>query len=316
MRRVLVCLTTLIVTLPMYSSGQIGGRPGAFSRLGFGARGMGMGNAMAAVRNGDLVGYYNPALLPWNEERHASAGFGILSLDRKLNFLEYSQKLPPNAGLSFGIINAGVDNIEGTDSEGEQTGALRTSENQAFLGFAVRFPAGFSLGLNVKFYYYHLYTDINSTTVGLDFGFAYVLAKDLTLAATIRDVNSKYKWDTSKLYGLNGETSEEKFPLLYTAAAAYNLPDSLGFVSVEIEKSNASTLTARCGLEIPLLSELTVRGGMDRIDLKEKGNGVKPTFGFTVRKDFDSWTPALTYAYVVEPFSTSGMHMISLGVMF
>jgi len=55
---------------------------------------------------------------------------------------------------------------------------------------------------------------------------------------------------------------------------------------------------------------------MDRIDLKEKGTGVRPSFGFSARKDFDSWTPALNYAFVVEPFTSSGMHMISISVLF
>jgi hypothetical protein len=70
----------LLASVP--AGAQIGGEPGAFSRLGFGARGMAMGNAMAAVTGGDVVAYYNPALLPSVDYRHASASFGILSLDR------------------------------------------------------------------------------------------------------------------------------------------------------------------------------------------------------------------------------------------
>ena len=72
----------------------------------------------------------------------------------------------------------------------------------------------------------------------------------------------------------------------------------------------------KVGVEVPLIPELSVRAGMDRIDLKEKGNGVRPSFGFSARKNFDAFTPAINYAYVVEPFATSGIHVIALSVIF
>ena len=57
------------ILLPLIIGGslhaQIEGAPGAFSRLGFGARGMGMGNAMTAVEDGDLSSFYNPASTPF-----------------------------------------------------------------------------------------------------------------------------------------------------------------------------------------------------------------------------------------------------------
>jgi len=295
---------------------QIGGLPGAFSRLGFGARGIGMGNVMTSITGGEVSAYYNPALLPWTDRRSATATFGILAFDRSLNFLNYSQPLPPNAGISAGIINAGVSDIDGRDGDGEQTGSLRTSENQFFLAFGVRLKQGFSLGINIKLYYYHLYTDVTSATVGVDFGLAYPVSPQLTLAASVRDVGSKYKWDTSKLYGQSGQSSEDRFPQLYILAASYALPDSIGIVAGEVEFSSAKSALARVGAEVPIIPEVTVRAGIDRIDLRENGNGVKPSVGFTLKKQIDSWTPALTYAYIFEPFATSGINLISLSVMF
>lgn len=298
------------------SFAQLGGTPGAFSRMGFGARGIGMGNALTAVTSGDVVGYYNPALLSWSEYRQVSASFGILSLDRRLNFLSYSQPLRPSAGISAGIINAGVSNIDGRDADGEPTGPLKTSENEVFMSFSNRFKSGFSLGLTIKLLYYHLYTDVSTTTVSLDVGLLVPISSDLTVGATARDVNSKYRWDTSELYGQQGTSKTWDFPQLYTVGIAYKLPDSLAIAAVDFEISNQNTIMARFGVEIPLIPEITVRAGMDRIDLKEKGNGVKPTFGFSARKSIDDWTPAINYAFVVEPFSPSPTHIISLSVIF
>ncbi|MGB6120420.1 MAG: hypothetical protein WBG80_00805, partial [Bacteroidota bacterium] len=238
-----------------------GTQPGAFSRMGFGARGIGMGNAMVANTLGDVVGYYNPALLPWMESRYAGATMGILTLDRRLNFLHISLPLPPNAGVSAGIINSGVSEIDGRDSDGRPTGPLRTSENQFYLGFSLRFKAGFSLGINLKLYYYQLYTDISSTTVGLDIGALYEVNETLIIGGAIRDLNSKYKWDTSSLYGQSGQTSEVLFPLLYLLGVTYRLPGHIGLLSAEVEVSSVKTVLFRAGVEVPLVPELTLRGG-------------------------------------------------------
>ncbi len=311
---VLAAFLMLIVSTP--GSGQIGGSPGAFSRMGFGARGAGMGNAMSAVITGDLVSYYNPALLPWTNQRQASASYGILSLDRQLNFVSFTAGLRPSAGISLGVINAGVSNIDGRDGDGKQTGPLKTSENEFFLGFGNRFPGGFSLGLNIKLLYYQLYTDVSSTTVGIDAGALMPISDRFTISATVRDINSKYRWDTSKLYGQQGKTSEDDFPLLYTLGAAYLLPDSLGLMAAELELSSRKTFVGRFGIEVPLVPEISVRGGIDRIDLKEKGNGIRPSLGFSAGTSMDGWTPTVNYAYIFEPFSPNGMHLVSVSVRF
>ncbi len=314
MRRLLFCLVCILA--PFGSAlPQIGGAAGSFSRLGFGARGIGMGNAMVAVTEGDLVGYYNPAVLAQAEYRNVSIAFGILPFDRRLNFLNYTQPVKPSAGIFLGVINSGVSNIDGRNSEGEPTGALQTSENIVMLGFATRLKSGVSIGINLKLLYHHLYTDVNSTTVGIDFGALVPAGEQLTLGASVRDINSKYKWDTSELYGEQGRTTEDKFPQLYTIGAAYRLGDSLAIVSGEIEKSTQATLTARFGIEIPLITEVTARAGIDRIDLKEKGNGIRPSFGFTARREFNGWTPGVTYVFVLEPFTGSPTHFISVSLV-
>ena len=204
--------------------------------------------------------------------------------------------------------------IDGRDDDGEPTGDLLTSENQVFLSFANKFSAAFSLGLTIKLHYYHLYTDVSATNIGLDVGALLRVTPEITLAATVRDINSQYRWDTAELLGNSGNTTTDTFPLLYTGGVSYLLPDGLGTLAAEVEFSNVSTVIARAGVEVPLIPELSLRAGIDRIDLKEEGAGVRPSFGFSVQKGFDSWEPALHYAYVLEPFAPSGMHIIALSV--
>jgi len=310
-------LTVCCALVAVHSAtSQLAGQPGAFGRMGFGARGMSMGNAMSAVPTGELASYYNPALLTFVETRSASASMGILSLDRSLNFLSFSVPLPPKAGFSVNVINAGVSEIDGRDSDGEPTGALRTSENQAFLGFAIRFSPMISAGINVKLHHYHLYTDVTSTTVGFDFGVYSQITSQLGAAVTVRNVGSRYKWDTSTLYGQSGQTSADAFPQLYTAGLSYQFNDGLDIVDAEVEFSNKQTVLARAGVEMTFLPELAARLGIDRIDLKEEGNGVRPSAGFTFRKPMEGWTPAVHYAFIIEPFAPSDIHVITISVAF
>jgi hypothetical protein len=314
MKRVLTVISILLLCSTSGLS-QIGGQPGAYSRMGFGARGIAMGNAMIAVIAGDAEPYYNPAVVAWTTNREASASAGLLSLDRSLNFLNYTQPLPPKAALSVGIINAGVSNIDGRDADAVQTGALRTSENQVRLTFATRLGK-IGIGVNIKLLYYHLYTDMTSTTAGVDLGVLYPVNQSLTVAFSIRDINSKYKWDSGKVYGTDGASTTDKFPQLSVLGAAYVLPDSIALVSADIVFSNAGTTTLQAGAEVPLTPNIALRAGVDRIDLKDKGMGILPAAGFTLRTDLEGWSPTLSYAFAFEPFAPSGLHMISLGVSF
>ncbi|MCK9408613.1 MAG: hypothetical protein WCX28_05335 [Bacteriovoracaceae bacterium] len=294
-------------------SAQIAGSPGAFSRMGFGGRGMGMGNALTAVKSGENSGYYNPAIVALLKESNASASYGILSLDRNLNSLFYSQPIDTNAGISFGILNAGTSGIDGRDNDGFQTETYSVSENQFSLSFALRIRK-IAIGLTTKLYYFSLFKELSSTTVGFDFGAAYPITSRLTLAAVYRDFNTKYRWETSQLYGQLGNSTIERFPTRQTIGVSYTLDEFNGLLSAEIERSNASTTIIRLGGECTPIDELTVRAGIDGWNLKER-ELAHPSFGFTVRTpSFMEWKPSVNYAYILEPYGLFAMHVISISV--
>lgn len=311
MKRLLlyICVASLAVAS---SSGQSAGSAGAFARLGFGARGMGMGNAQSAVTSGAVSTYYNPALSPFAEQRTGMATFGILSFDRYLNFLSFTMPLPPHAGVSVGLINAGVRNIDGRDDDGFHTEDYSTSENQFYLSFANRVDEHVSLGVTIKLYYSKLFEDVKSTTVGFDAGLLVQLTDDLSAAAVLQDLNSKYRWDTKAIYGQSGKQSDDRFPNLRRIALAYKLPQSLGIVDVELENSSEKTNILRVGAEYFLAEQFTIRAGADRVEASSFATGIKPTFGFTIKNPLSGWTPAVHYAYVVEGFAPHGMHIITV----
>ncbi len=313
--RFLFSILTFIGMAASPVDAQLAGTPGAFARLGFGARGMGMGNALTAVIDGDVASFYNPAVTPFLTERVAAVSYGLLSLDRSLNTLSYSQAIKPTAGFSFGIINAGVSKIDGRDGDGAQTGELFTSENQFSFSFANRMSKVISLGISFKIYYYRLYENVSTTDLGIDAGGIARLTNNLTLGIVVQDIGSKYKWDTSNLYGDQGFSTVEPFPLLRKIGLAYAFNDNTGLISFDFENSNKNTNILRLGGEVSLSEMFTVRAGLDHWDIQDAAQAA-PTFGFTVRTSSAELTPVINYAYVIEPYGLFGMHIISLSTRF
>lgn len=314
-RNVILCTIALFGALSG-AAGQTAGTAGAFARMGFGARGMGMGNALTAVVTGDLSSYYNPAAGAFAQTRSGDATFGILSLDRTLNFLSYTQPLKPQAGLSVGLINSGVRNIDGRDGDGNHTDTYSTFEDQFFFAFSNRVADRLSIGVAIKLYYAQLFDQIKSSTVGFDVGGIYRLTDDLSVGVAVVDINSKYKWDSKSLYDLGGKTTEDDFPTLSRIGVAYALPMTPALVSAEFEHSSEGTNVIRAGAEYMIVESFGVRGGIDRGDFSSDATGVKPSFGFHVKNSFSGWTPALDYAFIAESFAPQGMHIITLSVSF
>lgn len=323
-----IIFTVSVFAQPEFT--KMAGKPGAFSRIGFGARGIGMGNAMSSITEGELVSYYNPAITPFQEDNSFQAGYSFLSLDRSLNFLSFTRRFDfysskdttsdrkprTTAGVSAGIINAGVSNIDGRDNQGLQTGELSTSENQFFLGLAARLSEKLSLGISVKFYYYKLYEEINSNGVGLDIGALYRLNENFNISLVVADLNSKYQWDTSPIYDQEGMTTKDKFPNLRKVGVSYRNKD-LGILgSVEFENSDAETNILRAGVEYNIYERLFLRGGIDQFNISNTDWLIKPAFGFSYFKSISSFDVGVDYAFQIEQYSSADRHIVSVNFIF
>jgi hypothetical protein len=309
---------------------RISSTTGAFSRMGFGARGVGMGNAMSAVTEGNLSAYYNPAVSVFQEQNSFQTSYSFLSLDRALNFLNFTRRFDfyssadtsidrkprSSAGLSIGIINSGVSGIDGRDNQGIKTGDLSTSENLFFLGLANRFSEKFSLGITVKFYYYKLYEDINSTGVGFDAGLLYRLNSNWNLSFVLTDLNSKYKWDTSPVYEQQGSLYEDKFPLLRKFGLRYKSDASKILAAAEFENSNVGSNILKAGVEYNLIEQFYIRGGLDQFNLSNSDHPIKPSAGFSYSRAFGSIFIGIDYAFMLEQYSSYDRHIVGINVVF
>ncbi|MBI5464167.1 MAG: hypothetical protein HY966_04350 [Ignavibacteriales bacterium] len=291
------------------------GAAGAAMRLGFAARGMGLGNAMTAVLSGELAGYYNPAATSFESTPTVSAAYSFLSLDRRLNFVSYTRHLKPIAGLSLWAINAGVGSIEGRDRDGRLVDTYSTSENQFGLSFGLNPYSQFSFGVTAKILYYHLFDKINSSTVSIDLGVVYRLSDQLTAAVVVQDIGSKYKWDTNRLYGKLGNVTIDEFPLRTRIGLSYQ-ESTLGLLfSGEFEQIGSDNYV-RCGIEYFLMDAFQVRAGIDQISPAQRVDA-RPSVGLSFVGNLASnWKPVFHYAYVFEPYSPGGIHVLSLSVRF
>lgn len=305
--------------------------PGTFSRIGFGARGIGMGNAVSSLTEGELTSYYNPAITPYQENNSFQAGYSFLTLDRSLNFFNYTKRFDfysakdtvvetrkprTTAGLSIGVINSGVRNIDGRDNNGLPTGELSTSENQFFIGLAARISEKFSIGLSTKFYYYKLYEEISSTSLGFDVGALYRINENFNVSLVIADINSKYKWDTSPVYEQEGIISEDKFPNLRKVGVSYRNKE-LGLLgAVEFENSNAKTNILRAGVEYNIYDQFFIRGGVDQFNLSNTDWSVKPSLGFSFFQPFGNLVVGVDYAFQIEQYSSADRHILSVNFNF
>jgi len=279
--------------------------PGSFSRIGLNAKGMSLGNSISALASGNVYTYYNPALASFQSGGSIAASVALLSLDRQLNVLTYTQGLKPNAGLSVGVINATVSNIDERDGDGVHTGNLSTSENLFYFSFANQFTQGL--------YYYSLYSGISSTALGFDFGGLYEVTNFLSLALVVTDLGEEYHWNSTSVYGTDGSDFRTPFPHVIKIGAAYHLPVLNSSVSAEYDISSSSSLNGiKAGLEIYPVDIIAIRGGFSSGNQENVGTKVWPTFGFGARVSFLDFTPEINYAYVAEPFSPYGIQTISL----
>jgi hypothetical protein len=310
---------------------EIAVKPGAFSRMGFGARGIGMGNAMSAVNNGNLVSYYNPALSVFQEGNSFQTSYTFLSLDRSLNFINFTRRFDfynamdtlvenpeprSSAGVSIGIINSGVGKIDGRDNQGLKTSELSTSENQFFIGLANRFSKKFTLGINAKLYYYKLYEEITSTGIGVDIGALYIVNDQFTVSLMLADLNSKYKWDSGPVYGRDGRTTEDKFPLLKKVGIGYSNKEVKIVAGLELENSNAGTNIVRLGAEYNIFENLFLRGGIDQFDLSNSDRPAKPALGFSYFRNFGNIVIGIDYAFMIEQYSAQDRHVVGVNINF
>ncbi len=332
----------IIAWIPVQDTlAQSGGFSAAYTRMGFGARGMAMGNAMGTVTQEGVFSHYNPALAAFATGNQIDLGTALMSFDRSLHSLNVTFPLPPSAGLNIGLLNANVYDIDGRTSSGYHTEMLSTHEFQLFAAFGISLSPRVHLGISAKLHYASFFDDIdNATGAGFDIGLIAEPVRNWRIGLAVQDLISSYTWNTNPLYGtLGGRSRSDPIPVRFRFSSSYALPDLGLIVSSEyevqrqeseiIERVHAggvvpprntsrlddvttSSQLFRIGAAWHAHERLTVRGGWEIMDLDYVAETHKLSAGFSVHLPYDAMRPSIDYAFVREPMGIAGMHVLTL----
>jgi hypothetical protein len=340
--RYLIILAVLMAQPTHSLLAQYAGAPGSYARLGFSARGMAMGNVLSSISDEGIYTYYNPALAAEAHQIEVDAFSALMPFDRQLNMVGASFKLPPYAGLSFGIINANVRNIDGRTSSGYHTEMLSTHDYQVFSSFGIKPSPGFRVGATVKFNVADYHNEVKpSTALGMDLGMLFRADQPLRFSLTVRDLLATTRWNTSELYRNAGSTNvTEAWPRRVNFGVSYRAtPDwiigsewealihtssvterevSLDFgYPLTFERQKSITHTSyvfRVGTRYQLHERFILRMGYQNEDLKHPTDLQRISGGFSLLLPYDPLSPSIDYALIREPFGVSYLHAFALRI--
>ena len=295
MKRRLTVIIFIMLTLQTISAKGIGGYAGSFLRFGTTAYSMAMGGGFTAAIDPGFPGYHNPAAIAFMDKRSGSVLHHFLPLDRYLVSASLSTKLPPTAGLGIGIVNAGVDKIDGRDAAGHKTGTLSTEEYAVYVSFANELLSGLSLGVNVKMFYQILPMEgtVNGKGIGVDAGLLYRQSNNFEMGLVVQDWNAAYAWNTGDVFEEKGSTYQDQFPLQVRAGFAYRpgFIDMIGDYTYFRMGEHVSAHRLRVGGEYTPIERVAVRAGI---------NNFSPTVGlglnYTLLQRDDAY---VDYAFIL-----------------
>lgn len=307
---------------------------GAFSRLGFDARGVALGNALVGTAGTDVSPYYNPALLPNTTSQRVSGSAALLAFDRQLQSLEFTTPLGPTAGVGLGLIHAGVSGIDGRNADGVHTETLSTDEFALSLSFGNRFAERLSVGVGLTLYQSNVVPETSPVRgFGVDLGVAYAVTPRIQVAGAVTDLLAKYEWDTSSL---NGESRSDRFPVRFLLGGSGTFLNDRLELLAELESrfvgrdrgifSSVTTTSggprqerqtenfllqsfrARAGAAYRPIDILSLRMGIDRLAV-DGFDGVRPSAGFGLRQEVGELDIRVGYAAALEPYVRSVMNL-------
>lgn len=323
----------LLLLLPGIATAQTAGQIG---RMGFGGRGIAVGNALAGDASGLASPFYNPALAPYIKSQSLGLSAALMTQDRQLQFVELQTPLKPLAGIAAGLIRAGVQDIDQRNSSGYHISMVSTNEYAFFAAFGVRVSSKATIGVGLQLFRNDLHSDLPAVqTFGLDLGVGVHVLPSLHIGLVLDDLLAKYSWDT---INQDGAGVTDKFPTRLRIGASWILLEERLQLLAEYESSfsvrqiwepsviftgtapreifNARELTLhqshfRLGAEYTLIPQFVIRAGMGRLEQFSDG-GPRPSAGFMVEQPLGLLVTQVAYTVVLEPYALGTMHLITL----
>jgi len=334
-----ICVLLMLLGLiPVAAHAQ---SAGSVARMGFGARGVALGNALAADGSGYASAFYNPALAPFVPAQSLEAAAAVMAFDRRMEFVQFSTPMRPRAGVAAGLVHASVSGIDGRDGSGYHTREYSTNEYMVFLTFGTRVTDRITAGATLQVFRNELVQQLRAVhTIGIDLGLSMQVTHELRLGLIVDDLLARYSWDTSGFYDSGGRTNSDRVPTRLRLGAAYDLPQfDLSLYAEHESRFSPHTLREqgvviiggeparfndeeriviheslfRVGSEWRPSEVFALRGGIDRIGV-DGMDSLRPAAGLLIEQPIGTLVLRAEYTAVSEGYSAGLAHILSLRV--
>jgi hypothetical protein len=284
------------------ASNDAGTTAGTMLRLGAGARGRAMGDAMTANSIGVSAMYYNPADVGFTNRAEAEAMYQSLVADIGLGQVGFVH--PINSVSTWGVGVSYLDYGKSTRVSladiinNNQPATTFTGQDIAVRGtYGRRFSDAFAGGLTLKVLNQEI-DNQSATAFAADVGLSIrPQSWPVRFGVTGQNLGSKIKFDSER----------NSLPTLVRAGLALDLFEDRLTISADAEKVRDQDVTGQVGAEFRLMQMLAFRVGFDgRIDADDgwtAGMGVKVS--------------DLSFDYAFVPYGHLGnTHRVSLTYQF
>lgn len=192
----LVC-SAIIVTFPLNTAGQAGGRAYQFLEMTNSARLGGIGGISAASGDDDLnFTFHNPALLNSAMHHHLVLNYVNYYAGINYGYASFATTLKEKGMFAGGIHYLNYGKFEGADESGLLTGTFRAADYSVNFSYSRPLDSLFSAGFTVKSVYSDL-ESYHSTAIAFDLGISYNNSDKLFSAGLVLRNTG---WQMSKYY--------------------------------------------------------------------------------------------------------------------
>lgn len=215
----------MMLALPLLAE-DVNNSAAAYIRMGIGARIIAMGEAGTATANDVTAAYWNPAGLTEMKDIEFSSMYNMdMGYDRKYQYAAIGKRF--NFGvLAVNWINASVDDIIGTDINGNNTGVFSHADHNIAISYANSYKK-MSYGLSPKFYLSTQDGEAESG-FGLDLGAKYDINQYIESGIMIRDLYGKVADDTVPTQIQAGVTAYPFIGVTLAADMVWEKSENLG----------------------------------------------------------------------------------------
>jgi len=309
-----------------YAADSDGGYAGSFLQIPIGARPSGMGGAYLAVSDDGAAPLFNPAGIANLKGKLFTTSYRVLGLDRTLAYASVIFPTKGNSVLGVSWLYAGSGSVEARDGFGQLQGHTLSFNTHDFgVLFAKRFEDAVAAGMKIN-YYQADFTEINSGSVGLDFGVMLYVdmlfnrekrdlmkIRNVQIGATVKNLGSRFIWNNEnyllRYQGVNVAASEQQddIPVEFGLGGSARFFERQLTIAADFLKDTKSDPRLHIGAEYLHLRKVAVRTGLSDGSFTAGGG-----YLFSIGKQ----SLALDYAFSMDKVGEGDEHIFSFDLLF